>query len=124
MKCFPVSPDTQQLLRTYSRLRDHCIQFQMMGKYAVRNTSSIIRNLAIGVRLIHSRSGFGAATMRMYCNKEWRSTNSSGSHSAIDTHSIPVLPCSSYPLNLLNSRHQNPNLFNQDPLRTPPRPAA
>ena len=43
MKCFPVSPDTQQRLRTYSRLRDHCIQFQIMENCAVRKISSIVK---------------------------------------------------------------------------------
>jgi len=76
------------------------------------------------MRRIHSKSGFSAATIWEYSNKEWLSIHSSGSHSVIDTHFIPVLPRSSCPLNLLNSRRQNPDLFSQNPLRTPLRPVA
>lgn len=43
MTCFPVSPDTQQRLRTYWRLRDHCIQFQLRDNSVLRRLSSIIK---------------------------------------------------------------------------------
>lgn len=43
MKCFLVSAETQKRLRTYSGLRNHCVQFQIMESCAVRKMTSIIK---------------------------------------------------------------------------------